>query len=554
MTALFNKIVTLYRNVAQKEKTLERIDFILKILLLILIMLFFTAQVKNIYKIPVNKPYYNGHWDEPFALNAGINALYNNGNPIFYNYGGTCVYPSALVMYLYGQSLDMSPYYQLIDKKFGNPHFPVTRRIYPTKAIYITQIVAYIMFLLAALAFTALFSYYLLPVPFWLIPSIMMSGTFGHYASTMLPEIHIGLLSGITCVFFAMTLLEEDQKKYYKYLLICAVFASLTVGAKINTLYIVLLPVSLLWKPFKEKYLNSKRIAALAGGLALPYILVNPAIIFNTGSYFSWLLEMRNLSEIKPQLWMTRIKDILPFVRDIHLLNLLPAALLIALFILTVILMAKNNPPALFGFLFFLFYSFQSIANMSHDLYPRHFGFLLMPLNLLILFPLIYIYRKSTKPARTVFTFMFLLVTLWMFPPQRYFGQILDLKNRQFTTDWKRESRDRLIDFVKEKDAVLYFYDVHGFSLPYTISNKIIPFSNPDELPPRLDSNTYIAFIQYKSAPLTRKNASGKYNRDVQALQQKYKPVKIFGPPGGSHNINNDAPVANPTIVLMKEK
>lgn len=556
MQRLKAKLTDLYKQIEQKEIFLSRTQTVLLLLILTLVFLFFASQLKDIYRIPIDKPYYTGQWDEPFALNAGINVLHNNGDPRFYNYGGTSVYPDALVFYFYCKNKGITPHYQLMDEKFANPEFPIARRIYPVKPIYITQVVAFILFLIGALLYVSLFSYLLLPVPFWLIPAITTAGVFKYYSAVMLPEIHIGVLAGITAIFFGKALLipDDDHKRYLLYTILCAAAASFTAGAKINSLYIVLLPLSLLWRPFREKFLSGKHIAMFSGALTVPYVLVNPTVLFNPGGYLSWLRTMGELAEIKPQSWMERLPLILPFIKDIFFLNTFPSTVVILLFIFTCILWIKKNPTAFLGFMFFLLYSLQAIANMTHDLYPRHFSFLLLPLNLLILFPLIYLFQKAPKTARVPVVLVCLLITLWVFPPAKSFAGISGFKEGSFTTKWKRESRDELADFVKKQKAGIYFYDFHGFSLPDTIHNAIIPFSEISQLPDTLEDNQYIGLILYKTAKKKKKNAEGKYNIDMEALLARYQRVKVFGPPGGSHDISSDAPLKNPTILLLKEK
>ncbi|MCP5102544.1 MAG: hypothetical protein GY950_04155 [bacterium] len=539
------------------KRHLEKAETWLRVALVVVIALFVLGQVKNIFNVPIDKPYYTGKWDEPFAVNAGINALRNNGNPQFFSYGGTSVYPHALFFYLYCKDKGITPQYKVMNKKFHTPHWPITRKIHPVKPIFISKIAAYIFYLSGTLLYVVLFSLLLLPVPFLLIPSIQSSSIFSGFAFQLLPEMHVGILSGLTTIFFIKALFEEKISRYYSYLVLTTVCASLTVAAKISSAYILLLPLALAWRLVKEKYFTRKRVGILAAAAILPYIIFNPAVIFNPGAYKKWLGTMTKLSELNPEEWPERLDTIGSFIKNLHLLDAWPALPVIGLFIAACILMIKKNPAAFLGFMLFLLLSFYTIVNMKHslyELYTRHFSILILPVNVLILFPLIYYFKKVPKAVRAGITLVCLVVTIWAYPPWNSVQHIVRLKDKSFSSQWKKESRDRLIDFVKTNDAVLYFYDYHGFSLPDNLYPRIIPFSETDRLPRRLGQNQYVAFIKYKDAGKGQLNPEGKYNRDIARLLRDYRPVKIFGKPGGAHDINDAGPRRNPTIVLLKEK
>ncbi len=551
------QLVELVKKDFHQPEVFKKTDIILRILMVIVIALVFLAQVYKIYTIPVDKPYYTGTWDEPFSINAGINAVYRQGDPAFYNYGGTSVYPYSLVFYLYSKATGIVPTYKTLDKEFKNPEWPITRKIYPVKPIFTTRVIAYIIFLIGAFLYVALFSYFLLPAPFWLIPSILSSGIFLNYSMQMLPEAHLGLLAGLTAVAFGKAVITKDISRYFSWVVICAVSASLTAAAKINAFFIVLLPLSLIWRLAAEKYLtvkSLKRLAAIAAGFVLPYVLVNPAVIINFKGYKAWLSAMRELSGAKPEAWTGREYGILPFLKDLYLANAFPAILLILLFVLACIFMVKRNPAAFAGFMVFSLYSLYTIANMKHMLYARHFVFLLLPFNLLMLFPLIHLFRKAPKSLKAGVTLVCLAATLWVFPPGKIFAGIGNLVNGEFTRQWKKESRDDLIDFVKANDATLYFYDYHGFSLPDNIHDKVIPFPGVTDAPGHLKPNEFVALVLYKHRGKGQVDQVGKYQRDLDVLLKKYKPVKIFGKPNGANDINKQAPQANPTIMLLKVK
>jgi hypothetical protein len=370
----------------------------------------------------------------------------------------------------------------------------------------------------------------------------------------MLPETHLVVLAGLTAIFFIKAILEKETPRYFKWLILCAVSASFTVAVKINAAYIVLLPVSLLWRPVREKYIDLKRAGMFLAGLIAPYILVNPAIIFDFNRYKDWLLEMSRLSGTTPGIWTTRMAQVKSVLEDVYLYNLFPTVLLMVLFILACILMIKKNPAAFAGFMFFFLYSLFTIANMKHNFYGRHLVILILPLQMFILFPLIYYFNSMPKQGKAFVTFVCVVATLWMYPPHRSVQRIIDMQDKTFANHWKQESRDELADFVKINNAVLYFYDFHGFSLPNTIHDRIIPFTHLSELPDSLKTNEYVAFIRYRKAGKGVFNPILKYNAGVEQILERFEPVKTFGTPGGNHDINDQSPLGNPTIELLKRR
>jgi len=454
------------RSMLPNEKTSKTINLVFKLLLIFVILGVFLAKVGNIYKIPLDKPYFSGEWDEPFAINAGINVLKTKGDPVFYNYGGTSIYPHSLVFYIYCLNKKMVPYYKEMDQKFKNPQWPISRKIYPVKPIYITKVVAYILFILGAALFVGWFSLLLLPVPFWLISIISSSKMMTYMANQMLSETHITFLAGFTTIFFAKAIMEKDINKYFKWVVVTAVLASVTVAVKINSIMIIVLPLSLCWRLVKEKGFTLKRFIMIFIGLLVPYILVNPAVIFNFSSYREWLVGMLKMSETTQSgIWMTRSTPIFAFIKDLYLVNILPSVVVILLIILGSILMIKKNPAAYAGFIFFLLFSWVTITNMTHILYGRHLMFLILPIHLFILFPLIYLFTKASTLLKTLVTLICLIITLWFFPPGQIVKGIKKAATHKFTTVWKKESRDNLVKFVQSNNAVLYFYDLHTFSL-----------------------------------------------------------------------------------------
>jgi hypothetical protein len=562
MKNALNKWIELIKQDFHRPGLFKKAETVLRVLMILVIAAVFLAQLDKIFTVPLEQPYYTGTWDEPFSLNAGINALHRGGDPAFYNYGGTSVYPYSFVFYLYGKATGIVPNYKMLDKEFKNPDWPMTRKIYPVKPIYITRVIAYIVFLIAAFLYVALFSYLLLPAPFWLIPSITTAAIFSSYAMQMLPETHLGLLAGLTTIAFAKAVITNDLSRYFKWVIICAATASLTVAVKINAFFIVLLPLSLLWRLLQDKHLtfnflkpdSLKRWASLAAAFILPYVLVNPAMVINFKGYKAWLSAMRQLSGVKPESWADRDYGIVPFLKDLYLSHAFPVALMILLVVLTCIFMVKRNPAAFAGFMIFFLHSLYTIANMKHMLYSRHFVFLLLPFNILMLFPLIYLFRLAPRNIKAGLTLVCLIITLWVFPLGKTIDAISKLPSGKFSTNWERESRDDLIDFVKANDAVLYFYDYHGFSLPNNIHDRIIPFSEVTDAPDLLKANEYVALILYKTAGQGQVDQQGKYAPDRDFLLNKYSPVKILGKPAGANDINKQAPQGNPTIILLKER
>ncbi|HLP46792.1 MAG TPA: hypothetical protein VK469_12625, partial [Candidatus Kapabacteria bacterium] len=180
--------------------------------------------------------------------------------------------------------------------------------------------------------------------------------------------------------------------------------------------------------------------------------------------------------------------------------------------------------------------------------------FLLLPFNILILFPFIHFFRGAPRSVKSGIALLCLLITLWIFPPGKTIAAISNLPAGKFNTQWERESRDELIDFVKANDAVLYFYDYHGFSLPNNLHERIIPFSEVTGAPDNLKPNEFVALILYKTAGQGQVDQQGKYIPDRDFLLNKYKTIKTLGKPGGNNDINKQAPQANPTILILKEK
>ena len=255
---------------------------------------------------------------------------------------------------------------------------------------------------------------------------------------------------------------------------------------------------------------------------------------------------MINNAKTVDGLWQPRLNMIIDFVKNISILSAVPALLLILLFALTVILLVKLDIFAFSGFFIFLFYSFYKIANMSEDFYPRHFSFLILPIAMFFIFPLIYFYQKAQRNIKVLLSALLLGGTLFAYPYASVNAGIRSLFRDTFTKQWPVESRDNFAAFVLQNKARVYFYDYHRFSLPDNLGNNLIVFTKSEELPKVLKSNEYIGLILYASSNMDV------YNKTTKGLFRKYKVVKTFGDPKGSYDINDEAPLNNPTIVMMK--
>lgn len=536
----------------------EKIERILRIVLVIFVIAIFVAQIRQVFNIPINKPYFVGAWDEPFAVNAGINALLQNGDPSFYTYGGTSVYPYSFVFYYYGMQHNVCPVYKVMEKEYFNRNWPISRKIHPVKPIYITNVIAHVIFLTGSALYTVLFILLLFPAASLIIPSIGNSSFFNHYADLMLPQTHVGLMSGITALVFMRAAMEPDIRRYYRWTLICTAASASTAAIKINAIYILLLPLTLIWRLTAEKYITLKRAAKLMAAAIIPYILINPALLFNPGNYFQYLRGISDTSGfLEPATLMSRAPEINLFLKNLHLANILPAALLLGLLTASCIILARKNPVAFSGFLFFMLFSFYSITTMNHkvyQMYSRHYVFLILPFTVLALFPLAYVFSRSPRSVRAGITLICLLATISAYSPSQVFSDIASLPSRKFTTTWPKESRDELVEFVQKNNAVIYFYDFHGFSYPDTILPQLTPFVATAQIPSPLGAHEYVAFIKYKNAAKINENIDGKYNTDIDYLLRTYETVHVFGPPEGAHDLHIQAPQSNPCIIILKEK
>ena len=552
-----------------KSQIFKKINLILKIILIVYILFICLSRLNEMYNIPVDKPYYVGTWDEPSAINAGINFLRTKGDAIYYNYGGTCVIPNAIIFYLYCKKNNIEPYYKFFDKKFDYAHWPWHRKIYPVKPIFIAKVVAIVLFTIGIFIFVSFFSWYLLPIPFLLLSMIDHSSILAFYAPQMLTETHITLLAGITCIFFILALITKDTKKFIKYLLVCCTFSSLTIASKMYTAWIIVLPLSLVFYLYKNHNFpllsNKRTLLKIAALLTIPYLIINPAVFLKTPKYIQWIKANLEYSTRAPGTlpfsWISNshiIREIATFVNDLYLIKLIPAGILILLFIGTSILMIRISKIAFASFIFFHFYSFNVIVNQRLPVYNRHFVFMLLTYFLFFLFPFIYYYKKAPYFIKSFVILTSLVITVSIYPVKTICTDMTNLFNSKFTNNWTRESRDEFSEYVKSNNLTVYFYDYHHFSLPNDIRDKIIPFSDIEAVPKKLGKNQIIGLIQYIPATENRLdwgkiyNNVIKYNTVVKYLKETYRFHKIIGPKEGNYTMWNLSPISNPSILLLK--
>lgn len=539
------------------DTPLRKYVFVGKVLLIMYIALIGVSRMTGIYSIPVNQPYFIGEWDDPFSINAGINILHFGGDQRFYNYGGTVIMPQAALFAVHNALRGTKAEYRYIDQPFATPNWPITRKIHPVRPIYWGKILAITLFTVGTCLLAALVSWYLLPVPLLVFRMVDHSSILAYYHSALIGITESTVLAGLTTVFFFMTLLADDRRQYARYLLWCALAASLTAATKVNTGVIVLLPLSLLAhmgvRFGAAAVREGKYWLVCLTTLVAPYVIVTPAVVLNPLSYFAWLV--RTVSQPHPAAftWMDRTGQIFPFIRDIYLFQSMPNLWLIALLIIGVVLMVRISPLAFAAFTFFHLYSFQSVVNITAlGLYARLLIFLLLPVSLFVLFPLMYGYKKIPAVLKVIALVVSLSSLMHAFNPQG-----IAVGMRQFMTGtfagWTQESRDAFARYVIENNLKVYFFDLHHFCLPDTVYERIKPFSAVADLPAVLRKNEVIAYIRY-SVPKQSSGQQAQYQRIVQYLEQRFVPVTVFGEEQPGYDMWGDAPARNPTIVLLKEK
>lgn len=528
-----------------------------RVLLIIYIALIGASRMADIYRIPVNQPYFVGEWDDPFSINAGINILRFGGDQRFYNYGGTVVMPQAVLFAAHNALRGTKAEYRYLDQPFAFPNWPITRKIHPVRPIYWGKILAIMLFTFGTCLLAALVSWYLLPVPLLVFRMVDHSSILAYYHTALIGITESTLLAGVTTIFFFMTLLADDRRQYARYLLWCALAASLTAATKANTGVIVLLPLSLL-AHMGARYgsvalREGKAWLVCLVTLVIPYVVVTPAVVLNAGSYFAWLVRTVTQPHPAAFTWMDRTGQIFPFIRDMYIVQTMPNLWLIALVIIGAILMVRISPLAFAAFAFFNLYSFQSVANITMlGLYARLFIFLLLPVSLFVLFPLMCGYKRIPAVLKVIVLGVSLGTLINAFPPQAVSAGLRQLMTGTFA-GWAEESRDAFAHYVIDNNLKVYFFDLHHFGLPDTVYDRIVPFSDSAALPAALGKNEVVAYIRY-SVPDQPDGQQANYWRVVQYLDRRFVPMAVFGEEQPGYDMWGDAPAHNPTIVLLKQK
>lgn len=545
----------------QYDKYAEKLIFLTKIVLVCYVVMSGLTRISAIYGVPVNKPYFTGEWDEPFVINAGINFLEYKGDQKFYNYGGTVAIPYAMLFLAYKCAYNTPVFYKYFNTAFFRSDNPIARKIHPVKPIYYGKILAIVLFTIGICAFVALFSWHLLPIPFLLFKIINHSSILAYYQPQLIGVTESTILVGLTTLYFVLALLTDEFKKYYRYLFICSILTSITIATKLNTAVIVLLPMALLIDIFrrfnyKEEF-KWKQQLKIYLALMVPFVILTPAVILDPSTYFSWMSSMISQSPVPTFTFMDRIDKIFSFIRNIYLAQYMPDLTIIILVIMTSILMIRISPLAFGVFAFFHLYSFVSVMNISkYVLYDRLFIFLLLPSVFFVMFPLIYFYRKLLPSLRFVVLLICSAYMVMYMPPKVIFNDMKQIAKGTFP-DWKKDSRDALQKYVIDNNLVVYFYDNHHFSLPDPIYNRIINFTSITEIPENLKANEVIGYIYYPETVVEPKQYEFKkiiyarYKIMEKKLNEKYKVVVKFGQ-GNKYDIFSDAPLSDPTIVLLK--
>jgi hypothetical protein len=567
-----NKIATKFFFDKEKhDSSINKILLILKIILVFYVGLICFSRLHQIYSIPLNQPYFAPSWDESVSVNSGLNILHTKGDAGFYFYGGTSSIPYAISFYLYSKKHQINPYYKMMGEKFFQPHNSLSKDIYPTKPIYYARIAVIILFTLGIFLFISLFTWYLLPIPFLLFKIIDYSSIFNGSIPVLLGNSEVALLAGFTALFFILTLLTNEQKKYFKYLIICFIFSSMTIAAKLSSAFIIFLPISLLIHMYKTKIFDRDKLSRnntfLKCSLALivPYIIINPAILLNTFNFFSkmrYLIFQPGAGVEIPFQWMTNINQVFGFINNLYLIATVPNILLILFAIIASFLMIRISPIAFGAYVFFHLYSFSKILNISYlGLYSRLFIFLLLTHIFFILFPFIYFYRheKFSKYLKVIVLIISILFTLKFYPISTVNEGFAKFRNGNFAT-WTKDSRDDFEEYVEKNNLEIYFYDCHNFSLPENIHNRLLFFDKFEDLPKRLGVNQKIAFIKYRDGEsiFSDRDPDGtktkKYWNMIKYLQENYILCKSFGDEIPNYGFGTDAPAGNPTILLLSQK
>jgi len=324
---------------------------------------------------------------------------------MFYNYGGTSTIPFAISFFVYEKFTGAQPYYKYFGKKFDRPGFPNRWDTYPVKPIYYAKIFAVISCVTLSILFISLFSWYLLPIPFFLFKMIDYSSHINFYQATLMGNRDIAFASSITCLFFITALIYiYDKNKYLKYMYICFICASISFAVKLTGAATFIFPISLLIYVYinnnfnfisKEKILLKSLLCAI-----VPYIILTPAVILDLGRYISWLQTMLIKQSVSPMEWLNpdRINHALSFIKDLYFLKSISGILIIILFIASSIVFLRIHPIFFVTMCFFHLFTFKTIITNTGDFpYSRLYMVLLFTPIMYLFFSLIYAYRKMPK-------------------------------------------------------------------------------------------------------------------------------------------------------------
>lgn len=534
---------------------------VLKIFLMIYIVLIGLSTLHHIYQVPVDKPYFTGKVvDEPFSINAGINILYTKGNPLFYNYGGTSCIPFTISYYInYLRTHDV-PYFKYFGEKFYFAAFPQRWDTYPVRPIYHARIAAVILCVIGTILFVGLFSWYLLPIPFFLFKMVDYSELMAFYRDTLMGNTHIAFAAVITCIFFIVAILKIHNKKYVTYMYLCFICASIAASIKLTGFSTFIFPFSLLaymyMSPDSTVIAKNKILLKVLACSVLPYLVLTPAVILDSARYITWFqtLAIKKRVPIVDALTANRIDNLVPFIKDLFFLKAIPTLLVIILGIASAILLMRIHPFFFIAVVLFHMYTFRIIFTNLGDFPFTHLYmiFLFTPV-VFLFFPLIYGYKKCPTYCKLVVLIVCTGLTLSAYTPRALSAGFHQLAAGTFTKDWARESRDEYVDFVQKNNFEIFFFDFHSFSLPDTLHRRTIFFNDLTELPATLKPNQIVCFIKYNPPEPEEKmdREYKKYCEVTTGLYKKYEVVGMFGNETVGYHWN--CPGDNPTIVCLKE-
>ncbi|MFC1546209.1 hypothetical protein ACFL4O_00635 [bacterium] len=545
------------------NKLINKIYKTFKFILIIYIILIGFSKLHNMYNIPVERPYFTGGVDEPFSINAGINILRTKGNPMFYNYGGTSTMPYAVSFFIYSLKTAKKPYYKYFGEKFFYPSFPNRWDTYPVKPIYYARVFAVIFFIILSILLVALFSWHLLPIPFFLFQMIDHSHHLSFYQDKLMGNAHIAFASAITCILFIIAVQNiKNSKKYLKYMYLCFLCASISAAVKLTGLAAFIFPASLLVYLYIKNDFNllfNKKILLKAAAFSIiPYILLTPAVILDLGRYVSWLQKMLIKQSISPLEWLEpdRINNALIFIKDLFFLKSIPGIVLLILLISSAVIFIKIHPVFFTAIAFFHLFVFQTIITNTGDFpFSRLYMVLLFTPVIFLFFPLIYVYKKIPNYFKVFILGICTIITLSVYNAGLVYSGLKKLIKNDFTASWEKESRDEFVDYVNNNNLKVYFFDFHSFSVPENLHDKLTFFNSTSELPPILEENSIICFIKYNKPKIKSNKMHKRYNKYLEItskLLNKYKVIRIIGNNIVTYDWINTS--KNPTIVCLSDE